>query len=180
MPSILENLTSALQSVQKLITNSNIDVTATSSKNNEPNKINSSLETLTSAINSLSSNTALNNQEKKSSQKRQQQSKKPTYNPTPIKDLKNVNNNSLEKQDSDDEDDDCELICIKRRKKSEQSETSEVSIKTTTTLTNEETAISCPKLFKPEKRIGKDSASLLNNKNAKVRIYSLIVKTIKI
>ena len=80
--------------------------------------------------------------------------------------MKNVNNTSFEQQDPGN--DECELICIKRRKKSDQSEIPEPPVKPSTTLTNEETAISCPKLFKPEKRIGKDSASLSDNKTTKV------------
>lgn len=122
LPDILENLTNALQSVQKLISTSNIGVdlrdlasAATSTEN--PNKINSSLATLTTAINSLSSSKTPQPIESKSpinktNNLKRQQLNAPVYNPTPIKDLKNI------KKSQSDSDSDIEEITPKRQKKS--------------------------------------------------------------
>lgn len=109
LPNILENLTSALQSVQKLISSSNIsdlsELANDAAYSEDPNKINSSLATLTNAINSLSSNKTPETKEIKSpiNSLKRQQLNAPDYNPTPIKDLKNnKKNNSVSDCDKED------------------------------------------------------------------------------
>lgn len=113
LPNILQNLTSTLESVQKLIKSVN---STKSDNSNDQDKITNSLESLTSVITSLASSnkTETASSSPKTPSKnpinslKRQQMNAPTYTPTPIKELK-----SLKKPIASEDDE----VTAKRQKK---------------------------------------------------------------
>jgi len=137
LPNILENLSNALQSVQALFGTSNIadvvklttqSTTADTTAASNSTKITSSLETISNAINSLSSakvsHTNRTPERTKSpvqNSLKLQQMKAPPYNPTPIKELKK-RADTIKNEACDDD-----IVVVKKRKKELCEEVQEIS-----------------------------------------------------
>ncbi len=141
LPNILENLSNALQSVQALFGTSNIadvvklttqsttaNTTLSSTAASNSTKITSSLETISNAINSLSSAKASHTDRTPEHTKspvqnslKLQQMKAPPYNPTPIKELKK-RADTIKNEACDDD-----IVVVKKRKKELCEEVQEIS-----------------------------------------------------
>ncbi len=137
LPNILENLSNALQSVQALFGTSNIadvvklttqSTTADTTAASNSTKITSSLETISNAINSLSSAKASHTDRTPEHTKspvqnslKLQQMKAPPYNPTPIKELKK-RADTIKNEACDDD-----IVVVKKRKKELCEEIQEIS-----------------------------------------------------
>jgi hypothetical protein len=133
---MLENLTNALQTVQQFINSSNLGENLTklvqNSSNSDQTQINSTLENLNNALKSISSTTnnnnniptELSNKKKEvntTNNLKRQQMLAPDYNPTPIKELKKVKQESINDNDDDDSNDGEITNNNKRRKKTSES-----------------------------------------------------------
>ena len=126
LPSMLENLTNALQTVQQLISSSNLgenlNKLASASSSSESSQISTTLESLNNALMSMSSNKiVLDNKNAQTPSKKadnpgvnslkRQQLMAPAYNPTPIMELKKIKQEFVED----------EVTATKRRKKTSES-----------------------------------------------------------
>jgi len=170
LPSMLENLSNALQTVQQIINASSSSSSSFSLSNNNnsiqtQNQINATLASLNNVLqsvtstekSSLSSSSSISNNSspiKKSSRKNlKRQQSAPDYNPTPIEELKKLNESNNSNQQDDDDDDDGEEQDeienkeeedIKRRKSLVENDTNSKKLKiekTTTTSSCESSPI---------------------------------------